>query len=186
MIWGVPLFQDTSICWCVPDKVRITKTATFSFRKLVNPSFCWSKKTYLAAWTLGIDFLAWIDNHDNRQQAEKQKNIVCRCRSYFPREAHFLCVKMRRILPIMILIWGLPKMGIPHFIIPFNGILHEINHPAIGDPPLMETPIYVWAETWGTAVRQPLESPQTPRTLGGGAAEGCAVFLCELQRCRFG
>jgi hypothetical protein len=43
----------------------------------------------------------------------------------------------------MILIWGFPKMGISHFIIPFNGILHEISHPAIGDPPLMETPIYV-------------------------------------------
>jgi hypothetical protein len=29
-------------------------------------------------------------------------------------------------------------------IIHFNRIFHEINHPAIGDPPFLETPIISW------------------------------------------
>ena len=33
------------------------------------------------------------------------------------------------------------KLGIPLFIIHFSRIVHEIIHPAIGDPPFMETPI---------------------------------------------
>jgi len=38
-------------------------------------------------------------------------------------------------------IWGFPKMAVPSVYHPcLNGILHERNHPAIGDPPFMETP----------------------------------------------
>ena len=40
-------------------------------------------------------------------------------------------------LIIYIPIWGFPKMAVPPCL---NGILHERNHPAIGDPPFMETP----------------------------------------------
>jgi hypothetical protein len=37
-------------------------------------------------------------------------------------------------------------MGIPTnypYLMDFNGIFHEINHPAMGVPPFMETPIYI-------------------------------------------
>ena len=45
-----------------------------------------------------------------------------------------------RSLANPIRIWGFPKIGVPPVIIHFNGSFHEINHPAIGVPPFLETP----------------------------------------------
>ena len=38
-------------------------------------------------------------------------------------------------LHVYIYIWGFPEIGVPPVLIHFNGIVHEINHPAIGVPP---------------------------------------------------
>ena len=52
-----------------------------------------------------------------------------------PRVDHFLETAWTKI-------WGVPQMGVPQNHPNFHGIFHNKNHPAIGDPPFMEIPIW--------------------------------------------